>query len=70
MLSKVDMFKSKDKRGTFVGTAIYVPPEMINHSLGGLFSDLWSLGITIYQIIAGKVPWNISARTDEYDVFE
>jgi len=50
---------SKDKfRGTFVGTAIYVAPEMLEDSVSGPFSDLWALGVVIFFIVTnGSIPW-------------
>ena len=35
-------------RGTFVGTPLYVAPEMIAWSFSGPFTDLWALGCIIY----------------------
>lgn len=31
-------------RGTFVGTPLYVAPEMLKESMSGHFTDLWALG--------------------------
>lgn len=36
--------KSLLKQGTFVGTPLYVSPEMLEHSIAHFSSDLWSLG--------------------------
>lgn len=44
-------------RGTFVGTPIYSTPEMLNKSTSGPFTDLWALGVILYQIVTGKIPW-------------
>jgi novel protein kinase C eta type len=35
-------------RGTFVGTPLYVAPEMLEQNLSGPFTDLWALGCIIY----------------------
>ena len=45
-------------RGTFVGTRFYVSPEMLVKSTSGPFTDLWSLGVIIYQILTGDLPWS------------
>ena len=46
-----------EHRGTFVGTPLYASPEMLNNSSSGAFTDLWALGVIVYQIVAGEVPW-------------
>jgi serine/threonine protein kinase len=35
-------------RGTFVGTPLYVAPEMLEMNLSGPFTDLWALGCIIF----------------------
>jgi serine/threonine protein kinase len=42
---------------TFVGTAYYTAPEMLLNNTSGPFSDLWALGVIIYEMITGEVPW-------------
>lgn len=40
----------KDDRGdSFVGTPLYVSPEMLNHNIACYASDLWALGCILYQ---------------------
>lgn len=34
----------QEYRGTFVGTPLYVAPEMLKESMSGHFTDLWALG--------------------------
>ena len=53
MLNKPKM----EHRGTFVGTPLYASPEMLNSSSSGPFTDLWALGVIVYQIVCGEVPW-------------
>ncbi len=35
-------------RGTFVGTPLYVSPEMLGCNQSGPFTDLWALGCILY----------------------
>ena len=45
------------KRETFVGTNQFLTPEMIEKCQSGPFTDLWSLGLIVYQLEMGKLPW-------------
>ena len=36
------------RRGTFVGTPLYVSPEMLKDNISTPGSDLWALGCIIY----------------------
>lgn len=56
------MFSSRQssravRRDTFVGTALYVSPEMLNENQALPESDFWALGIIIYRITFGKAPF-------------
>ncbi|KAG9444134.1 hypothetical protein H6P81_015474 [Aristolochia fimbriata] len=48
---------SNEKACTFVGTAAYVPPEVLNSSPATFGNDLWALGCTIYQMLSGTSPF-------------
>ena len=49
--------KSNKSRPTFCGTAEYMPPEVINEEAHIPPSDLWCLGILIYELCAGEPPF-------------
>nr|GMC58967.1 3-phosphoinositide-dependent protein kinase 2-like isoform X1 [Ipomoea batatas]GMD86227.1 3-phosphoinositide-dependent protein kinase 2-like isoform X1 [Ipomoea batatas] len=53
---------SDDKACTFVGTAAYVPPEVLNSSPATFGNDLWALGCTVYQMLAGTSPFKDSSE--------
>lgn len=45
----VDNYKNDSAyRGTFVGTPLYVAPEMLKESISGVPTDLWALGCILY----------------------
>ena len=46
------------RKATFVGTPLYVSPEMLSDSLSCAAGDLWALGCIIFQMLTGKVPFN------------
>ena len=51
-----------ERRGTFVGTAYYVSPEMLKQNVAGPASDIWALGCIIFRMLTGDVPF--SGTTD------
>jgi 3-phosphoinositide dependent protein kinase-1 len=51
--------KKSKRKNSFVGTPEYMAPEIIHNYKGkGTISDLWSLGILIFQLLVGKVPFH------------
>ncbi|KAI9031174.1 kinase-like domain-containing protein [Hyaloraphidium curvatum] len=58
---------SEQRSNSFVGTAEYVPPELLNERSASPASDLWSLGCVIYQLLAGRPPFKAG---NEYQTFQ
>ena len=44
-----------------MGTTVYQAPEMIVNNTSGPFSDLWALGVIVYQMITGSLTWSETA---------
>jgi len=58
---------SLERRSSFVGTAQYVSPEMLKYRQASNKSDLWALGIVIYQMHTNIMPFN---APNEYLVYQ
>lgn len=43
--------------GAVVGTALYLPPELIRGEMPDPRSDLYSLGITLFEMVSGRPPF-------------
>lgn len=55
------------RRSSFVGTAQYVSPEVLQGQLATNASDLWALGCIVYQMIAGLPPFR---APNEYLIYQ
>ncbi|KAH7926505.1 kinase-like protein [Leucogyrophana mollusca] len=45
---------NSERANTFVGTAQYVAPELLETNETSMSSDLWAIGCILYQMIAGR----------------
>lgn len=50
-----------------MGTRDYISPEMVNDSVSGPFSDVWALGIIVYELYTGKRPFR---GYNELEIYE
>ncbi|KAF7280418.1 hypothetical protein GWI33_006071 [Rhynchophorus ferrugineus] len=55
------------RRHSFVGTAQFVSPEMLQESKSSYSSDLWALGCIVYQMASGQMPF---VGGSEYLIFQ
>lgn len=56
-----------DRKGSFVGTAEYVPPELLKFNECGFETDIWAIGCILFQFFNGAPPFKEST---EYLTFE
>ncbi|GGM48127.1 serine/threonine-protein kinase [Dactylosporangium sucinum] len=50
-----------------LGTADYLAPERLTSDAVTPASDVYSLGILLYRLLAGRLPWNAVGNTDLLD---
>ncbi|KAI9002236.1 kinase-like domain-containing protein [Gaertneriomyces semiglobifer] len=55
------------KRNSFVGTAEYCSPELLNDRAASKESDVWALGCILYHLLSGKPPFK---GPNEYQTFQ
>lgn len=57
-IAKVFGGEELTRAGTTLGTSRYMSPEQILVQPIGVFSDIYSLGITLYEMVTGRVPFS------------
>lgn len=57
----------RGRKSSFVGTAQYVSPELLESKKCGRASDLWALGCILYQMVSGLPPFR---SRSEYYIFQ
>ncbi len=60
--------KSLTQAGTRMGTVLYMSPEQVKGLDVDRRSDIYSLGITLFQMLTGRCPYNEETAT-EYEVY-
>ena len=48
------------------GTAEYLSPSLITHSIPSFGDDIWALGCLLYQLLAGTTPFNGATREEVF----
>jgi serine/threonine protein kinase len=54
----------KNIRKSVCGTYEYMPPEVVNEQPQTLKTDLWSLGILLYEMLHGKAPFRANSLNE------
>ena len=55
------------ERGSFVGSADYVSPEVLSETEIGPSSDLWGFGCIVYTLLTGQSPFHTNSQ---YQTFQ
>ncbi len=56
-IAKTEDSLKRTQTGVMVGTPAYLPPEVVAGSEPDGRSDIYSLGVTFYELVAGKMPF-------------
>lgn len=56
--------------GVKLGTLQYMSPEQINTGEYDERSDIYSLGVTFYQMITGRLPFTLEEKTTDFKLME
>ncbi len=68
-IAKLADGSSATRTGTKLGTLHYMSPEQIRGSKNvDVRSDIYSLGMTLYEMLAGRLPFEDSANTSDFDI--
>ena len=59
-----------DKGDTFTGTLLYMSPERVRGESHDTSSDIWSFGLTLYELLTGTFPYKITDSTESMGFFK
>lgn len=62
----IDGATGPTQEGMFVGTAAYLAPEIIFGEPATVRSDLYSVGVTLYKLLTGVVPFRGESREEVF----
>jgi len=46
---------------SIVGSPLYMSPQILNNSNYTENTDIWSLGIIMYEMLVGEAPWRVNS---------
>jgi len=50
------------------GTPAYISPEVVQNQQYDKKIDIWSLGVLTYELLVGKIPFDINSPEDFHKV--
>jgi len=61
--------KNHTKTGTALGTVLYMSPEQVEGKILDHCSDIYSLGVTLFEMLTGKAPYPKNAPS-EFEIYQ
>lgn len=68
-VNEVNERQQQRRRQSFVGTCLYVSPEILNNKPSLYSSDIFSYGCIVYQLLSGFPPFGTEGES-EYRIFQ
>jgi serine/threonine-protein kinase len=62
-LESLDVPVDQTRTGLRLMTPAYAAPEQVRGERVGVHTDVYSLGVILYELLAGQLPFNLSNRT-------
>ncbi len=64
-LDSLDLPADQTQTGLRLLTPAYAAPEQIRGGRVGIYTDVYALGVILYQLLTGKLPFDLTDRTPE-----